>query len=128
MYKPDSDTVNLPSKEEIITQARQGVFNNNPLLVNPHEVECKNCKRKNRVIYLDFLKSGQFKIGETRKVDVLQLDNSFGGLNQIQENITPLILKKECKQCGTKNSWSPINLEYLLFAKNTQKNPNQLYI
>lgn len=108
--------IQLPTREQIREQAAEGFFDRNPLLSTPHQVMCKDCRHRNRVVFLEYLRSGQFEIGETKMLEVTYATPSFTGLGRTIERSTPLVFKIECRRCGTVISYSPVSLEYLLFA------------
>ena len=108
--------VRLPTKEKIRELAGKGVFDRNPLLSTPHDVICKDCRHRNRVVFLEYLRSGRFEIGETKMLEVTYATPSFTGLGRTIERSTPLVFKIECRRCGTVTPYAPVSLEYLLFA------------
>ena len=119
--KKTQHTPQPPSEEELKEKAEQGVFDRNPLLATPHEVVCRDCKYRNRVVFLEYLKSGQFEIGETRMIEVTFTYPTATGLGRALERATPIIIHIKCKKCGSVISYSPMNLEYLLFTESRDK-------
>lgn len=107
--------VRLPTKEKIRELAGKGVFDRNPLLSAPHKVSCKDCRYGNRVVFLEYLRSGRFEIGETKMLEVTYA-TPITGLGRTIERSTPLVFKIECTRCGTVTPYAPVSLEYLLFA------------
>jgi len=117
----------LPSKKEIREEAERGVFDRNPLLVAPHEVVCNDCRHRNRVVFLEYLRSGRFEVGETEMIEVTYAAPTLTGLGHTLERTTPLVIRIECERCGTITSCSPVSLEYLLFTT-TRKEIVEIYI
>jgi len=113
--------IGLPSKEEIRKNAKRGLFDRNPLLAAPHEVPCKDCGHRRRVIFLEHLRSGQFELGKTETIEVFHAAPTASGLRRTVERITPLIFKIKCDKCKTETSYSPLSLEYLLFTTRTKE-------
>lgn len=99
-------------KDMIIREAKKGTFNSNPLLSMPHEIFCEKCKHRQKIVYLENLKSGEFEIGRRRMEAIFY--PQFG-LRHIIEPITPLIIKTNCKRCESKIYYTPINVEYISF-------------
>lgn len=66
------------------------------------------------LIYLDYLKSGRFKLGETKTVEVPQ--SYASGFIYEKEQTTPIIIEIKCAQCESKIEVKPVSLEYLLFT------------
>ena len=116
------------SKNEIISRARGGVFDRNPLLATPHEIVCTSCGCKHRITYLDHLKSGHFELGKTEVVEVTYTALTVVGLSHTLERITPITITVQCERCGTKTSFSPISLEYLMFTAEKQQRVEQMYV
>jgi len=98
-------------KETIIEKAQKGLFSHNPLLSTIHIVICQKCKHRKSVVYLTFLKSGEFEFGKTEQVEILNPQGSIGFLET--ENITPIIFTLICEKCGCHIEVEPINVEYL---------------
>ena len=119
--------VRLPSREEIIRKAEEGIFDHNTLLALPHKVICRDCGYDNNVTFLEYLKSGKFEIGETKTVEVTYAAPTSTGLDRTTEESTPLVFRIECRKCGTVTPHSPVSLEYLLFAA-TRKGKSDMYI
>lgn len=117
----------LPLKEEIRRKAENGVFNRNPLLAIPHEVICKDCGYKNKAVFLEYLKSGQFEVGDTEVIEVTFAAPTSTGLSRNLERTTPIIIQLKCEKCGTLTSHSPMSLEYLLFTTR-KKERSGIYI
>jgi len=126
--KPGSSIFRRNHKEEIIDRARKGVFDRNPLLVTSHQVVCKACGFTQKIIYLDYLKSGRFELGETRMIEVSYAAPTIFGLSHAVERITPIIITIRCERCGTEISCSPVSLEYLLFTTTKQQKLKSMYV
>lgn len=117
----------LPSKAEIRKKAERGVFDRNPLLTIPHEILCADCGCRSRVIFLEYLRSGQFEFGKTETIEVVHAAPTPTGLRRTVERITPIIIRMKCDRCGTETSCNPLSLEYLLFTT-SRKESSGLYI
>ena len=128
MKKSGSRPYRLPSKEEIRAGAEEGVFDRNPLLTKPHEFMCKGCGCRQKIVYLDYLKSGRFELGKTEIVEVAHAAPTLTGLGRAFERMTPLFIRIKCKRCGTETSYSPISLEYLLFTIRKKERSENVYI
>ena len=89
-------------------KARKGIFNNNPLLSTVHVVTCQKCRHRQHIVYLNYLKSGEFELGKTEQIQIL---NPQGFLET--ETITPIILNLNCEKCGCQIEARPISVEYL---------------
>ena len=101
-------------KQRILDEANRKTFDRNPLLNTTHQTLCKNCGARMSLIYLDYLKSGRFKLGEAKTVEALQAYAS--GFVYEKEQATPIIIEYKCIQCESKNEVKPVSLEYLLFT------------
>jgi hypothetical protein len=126
--KSSSGVLRHDPRDEIISRARKGAFDCNPLLATPHELVCKACGCKLKTTYLDHLKSGRFEFGETRVIEVSYAAPTISGLDHAVERITPVVMKVKCERCGTEISCSPISLEYLLFATTKQEKMRSMYV
>jgi len=115
-------------KDDIINRAKKGAFDRNPLLATPHELVCKACGCKRKITYLDHLKSGRFKLGETQMVEVSYAAPTIPGLSHAMERITPITITIKCERCGTEISCSPVSLEYLLFTATKQEKMKNMYV
>jgi len=115
-------------KVEVINKAKKGVFNGNPLLVASHWLLCKACGCVQKVIYLNYLKSGSFELGKTRAVEVAVAAPTILGLSLTRETITPIIIRVKCKRCQTEIMCSPVSLEYLLFIARKQQKLEYMYV
>ena len=101
-------------KKRIMDEAKKNTFDRNPLLNTAHQALCKNCGNIMSLIYLDYLKSGHFKLGEAKTVEALQAYAS--SFIYEKEQATPIIIEVKCAQCESKNEVKPVSLEYLLFT------------
>jgi len=105
--------VHQRDRQRVESEARKGTFDSNPLLNTPHQVPCKNCGNRKSLVYLDYLKAGQFKLGETKPIEVLH-PYSLGFTYEMEE-ATPVIIRANCNRCGSEIEIRPVSLEYLLF-------------
>ena len=122
----DQNDEALEIKEMIVDNANKGVFNRNPLLNTPHYFVCRNCKTDLRIVYLTYLKSGEFELGHTEEIEVL---NPQGILNFIEkERVTPIVFKPVCRKCGAQVKIQPLNVEYLLVVINRPKSSSNIYV
>jgi hypothetical protein len=116
------------SKETIVAQAREGVYDGNPLLTAPHEVTCKDCGHAHQVTYLEHLKNGRFELGETQAIEVSLAAPTITGLGRATEMMTPVIFRIRCQKCGAEIVFSPVNLEYLLFMAKQYQQTGHMYV
>ena len=128
MKKSGSKIVRSDLKKEIIDNAKDGTFDPNPLLVTLHNIRCKACGFTQKITYLDHLKSGQFKLGETQMVEVSYAAPTLSGLGHMTEKRTPLIITVGCEKCGNETPFSPVSLEYLLFTTSRQHKLKSMYV
>ena len=126
--KPSSSIFRRDFKEEIVNRARKGVFDRNPLLAVPHQVVCKACGFTQKTIYLDYLKSGKFELGETQMIEVSYAAPTIFGLSHVMEKRTPIILVVICERCGNEISCNPLNLEYLLFTATKEQKLRNMFV
>ncbi len=126
--KLDSKIFLLRSKREIVDKARKGVFNGNPLLATPHRLVCKACGCARKITYLSYLKSGRFRLGKTRVMEVVYAVPTITGLGRTMERATPIIIRVKCRKCRTEMSCSPVSLEYLLFTAAKEQKLEQMYV
>jgi len=115
-------------KVKIVQKVREGVFDRNPLLATPHTVECRSCGCVQKIIYLSYLRSGRFELGETKPVEVAYAAPTLEGLNYASESVTPLLIQVKCGRCGAKILCCPASLEYLMFTAGRQVKSDQVYI
>lgn len=125
--KKTQHTPESSSQEEVREKAQKGAFDRNPLLATTHEVICSDCKYRNRVIFLGYLKRGEFEVGETKMIEVTFASPTATGLGRALERATPIIIHIKCKKCGSIFSYSPMSLEYLLFTE-TRNESSGIYI
>ena len=116
------------SKREVVDKARKGFFNGNPLLATPHRLVCKVCGCTRKVTYLSYLKSGRFRLGETRMMEVVYAVPTLTGLGRTTERVTPIVIRVKCRKCGSEVSCSPLSLEYLLFTAAKEQKLEQMYV
>jgi hypothetical protein len=116
------------SKKEVVDKARKGFFNGNPLLATPHRLVCKACGCTRKVTYLSYLKSGRFRLGETRMMEVVYAVPTLTGLGRTTERVTPIVIRVKCRKCGSEVSCSPVSLEYLLFTAAKEQKLEQMYV
>lgn len=116
------------SKREVVDKARKGFFNGNPLLATPHRLVCKACGCTRKVTYLSYLKSGRFRLGETRMMEVVYAVPTLTGLGRTTERVTPIVIRVKCRKCGSEVSCSPLSLEYLLFTAAKEQKLEQMYV
>ncbi len=126
--KLDSKIFLLRSKREIVDKARKGFFDGNPLLAAPHRLVCKACGCTRKITYLSYLKSGRFRLGKTRMMEVVYAAPTLTGLGGTMERATPIIIRVKCKKCRREMSCSPVSLEYLLFTAAKEHKLEQMYV
>jgi hypothetical protein len=124
MAEQNDDTLEI--KKMIIDKANKGVFNRNPLLNTLHHFECINCKTDLRIVYLNYLKSGEFELGQTEEIEVLNPQGVFTFLEK--ERVTPIVIKPVCRKCGAQIKVQPLNVEYLLVIINRPKSSSSIYV
>ena len=115
-------------KEEIMNMARKGIFDRNPLLATPHTLTCEACGYKQKIIYLDRLKSGAFELGKPELVEVTYAAPTITGLTGERERITLIIIKVRCQRCEAEISCSPVSLEYLSFTAGKEQKMEHMYV
>jgi len=113
-------------KEVVVDKAQKGIFNNNPLLSTTHVVTCQKCKHIEHIVYLDYLRSGEFEFGKTEQVEILDIQGAISFLDT--EKITPIILSLICKRCGCQFKIHPVSVEYLKIIIDRQKIPGIMYV
>jgi hypothetical protein len=101
----------LRLKVMITKKALEGTFDYNPLLSTTHEVICLDCTRRQSIVYLDYLKAGEFDFGEPEQIEVPIFQGAVSLLDL--EKVTPLIITVTCDQCNSKSEIGPISVEYL---------------
>jgi len=126
--KLDSKILLHRFRREIMDKARKGVFNGNPLLATPHRLVCKACGCTRKITYLSYLKSGRFKLGKTRMMEIVYAVPTITGLGHTMERATPIIIRVKCRKCRSEISCSPVSLEYLLFTAAKEQKLEQMYV
>lgn len=126
--KPGPSVFRRDPKEKIMNMARKGIFDRNPLLATPHTLMCEACGCKQKIIYLDHLKSGTFDLGKPELVEVTYAAPTITGLSHGRERITQIIIKIRCQRCETEISCSPASLEYLLFTAGKEQKMEHMYV
>ena len=107
MSEEDSSSL----KQTIVGKAREGAFNNNPLLSAIHSVTCRGCGHRQRAVFLEFLRSGEFELGKVEQVEALDTQGPTGFV-EIQK-VTPVVLMLACEKCGRRIEAQPVSAEYL---------------
>lgn len=115
-------------KTKIMKKAREGAFDYNPLLATLHQASCKACGYPYKMVYLHYLKSGKFEIGETQMVEMTYTYLATPELEHITEKVTPIIIKFECDKCGIETVCSPISLEYLMYTATKPPKLESMYV
>jgi len=121
----DTEQPSRQMKAIIIAQARKGVFDRNPLLNTTHLHTCPHCQHRQRILYLNFLNSGDFEIGKTAQIEVL--DSSGPMRLWEQERMTPLIISYRCDECGSHIEVQPVSVEYLQLIIDKPLASNAIY-
>jgi hypothetical protein len=110
-HERDAEQAVRQLKARIIANARKGLFARNPLLTTVHAHTCPHCHHQQRVVYLESLKTGDFEIGATERIEVLDTSGPMGLWET--EHVTPLIIPWRCAACGTRVEVRPVSVEYL---------------
>lgn len=98
-------------KDIVVENARNGAFDDSPLLIAAHFVTCQNCRHRQSIVLLGHLKAGEFEIGEAKQMDVL---TTMGIIDFVEkETFTPIIMKLTCDRCGLPIEVKLVNFEYL---------------
>jgi len=98
-------------KALIVSSARNGALDRNPLLNTAHANTCLHCHHRQRIVYLDSLKNGDFDVGETTQVEVLDASGPMGVWEK--EQATPVTISYRCDVCSGIIEVSPVTVEYL---------------
>ena len=98
-------------KTLIISSARNGTLDRNPLLNTTHATTCLHCHHSQRIVYLDALKTGDFDVGQTTQVEVLNASGPMGVREK--EQATPVTISYRCDVCSGIIKVSPVTVEYL---------------
>ena len=98
-------------KTLIISSARNGTFDLNPLLNTTHALMCPQCQHRQRIVYLDSLKNGDFIVGTTQQIEVLDASGPMGVWEK--EQATPVTISYRCEGCSGIIEVRPVTVEYL---------------
>ncbi|MCW4040719.1 MAG: hypothetical protein NWE83_08215 [Candidatus Bathyarchaeota archaeon] len=98
-------------KTLIISSARNGTLDRNPLLNTAHANTCPHCHHSQRIVYLDALKNGDFDVGQTKQIEVLDSSGPMGVWEK--EQVTPVTISYRCDVCSGIVEVSPVTVEYL---------------
>ncbi|MHC4535579.1 MAG: hypothetical protein ACYS6K_16640 [Planctomycetota bacterium] len=107
----DTERASSQLKAIIIERARKGALDYNPLLSTAHVLTCHQCKHRQSIVYLDCLKSGEFALGKTEQIEVLDSSGPIGFLEM--EKVTPIVISLICEACGCRIEVRPVSVEYL---------------
>jgi uncharacterized protein YlaI len=107
----DNERASFQLKEIIGERARKGVLDHNPLLSTAHFVTCQQCKHRQSIVYLNYLKSGEFDLGKAQQIEVLDSSGPIGFLEM--EKATPTVISLICEACGSRIEVRPFTAEYL---------------
>jgi uncharacterized protein YlaI len=124
--KPENEPSSIQLKETINEMARKGTFDHNPLLNTTHFVMCQQCQHQQSIIYLDSLKKGDFEVGKTEQIEVL--DSSGPIAFSEMEKVTPIVFTFLCKECGYRMEVRPVSVEYLLVVINKPQALGVMYV
>ena len=107
----DNEDKSAKAKAMIHENALRGGFDNSPLVSTVHSITCPNCKNKQNLVLLEYLKTGRFEIGNAECFEALITE---GIINLLEKEIwTPIVVRPICKQCGCTFELKMINIEYL---------------
>ena len=112
-------------KTLIVSSARNGTFDRNPLLNTAHAHTCPQCQHRQRTVYLDSLKNGDFDVGQTKQIDVLDASGPMGVWEQ--EHATPATISYRCDGCSRIIAVSPVTVEYLQLIISTPPVSRAMY-
>jgi hypothetical protein len=98
-------------KTLIVSSARNGTLDRNPLLNTAHANTCPHCHHSQRIVYLDSLKNGDFDVGQTKQIEVLDSSGPMGVWEK--EQVTPVTISCRCDVCSGIVEVSPVTVEYL---------------
>jgi hypothetical protein len=113
MQEQEDERRSTQLKKIIKDEASKGVFDHIPLLSATHSVTCPKCKRRQQLVYLDYLKSGDFELGKAEQIEVLTPQGPVGIIEM--EKFTPIAIKLGCVECHGQIEVRPISAEYLIF-------------
>jgi len=86
----------------------------------------QKCRHRQHIVYLDYLKPGEFEFGKAEQVEILDPQGPIGFLEV--EKITPIILSFICKKCGCQIEARPISVEYLKTIIDRPKTTEIIYV
>jgi hypothetical protein len=112
-------------KTLIVSRARNGTFDRNPLLNTAHAHTCPQCHHRQRIVYLDSLKNGAFDVGQTKHIEVLDASGPMGVWEQ--EQATPVTISYRCNVCSGIIEVSPVTVEYLQLIMSTPPVSRAMY-
>jgi len=98
-------------KTLIVSSARNGALDRNPLLNTAHALTCPHCYHRQRIVYLDSLKNGDFEVGQTKQIEVLDASGPMGVWEK--EQATPVTISYRCEVCSGIIEVRPVTMEYL---------------
>jgi len=127
-FSPNKGISQQVLKDKIIKKAREGAFDRNPLLATLHQAICKTCGCAFEVVYLRYLKSGKFEVGDTQIVEMIHTYLAIPELEHTTEKVTPIIIKFKCCRCRTETVCSPISLEYLMYTATKPPKLELMYV
>lgn len=105
--------------------ARKGAFDSSPLLSTVHYVICPNCKFRQSVVLLEYLRTGKFKIGKTEQIEVQNMEGTM--LFTERETFTPIVVRHVCKECSSPNEVKLVSAEYLKEIIDRPEVPKTMY-
>jgi hypothetical protein len=120
-----NDQSSSQMKLAVMENARNGLFDHNPLLSTAHTITCERCQHSQSVVYLDYFKRGAFEVGTVERIEVLDTSGPFGILETQQ--LTPIIISVPCTTCGSWMDIRPVSLEYLSILLNRPRPSRAMY-
>ena len=106
-HEPDEEQL----RELIIEQSARHNFDHNPLLSTLHTIICNRCNHEFKIMYLDRLKNGRFRVGNPQPIE---WENPLGAFLIIEEEkATPIIFELTCEKCGNIMDVRPLTVECL---------------
>ena len=112
-------------KTLIVSHAKNGTLNRNPLLNTAHDLTCPHCQHRQRIVYLDSLKKGDFDVGKTKQIEVLDASGPMGVWEK--EHVTSLTISYRCEVCRGIIEVSPVTVEYLQLIINNPPVSRSIY-